>query len=85
VGIPGPHTEKIFEEYTSYAGAQDRSGAGLGLAICKMVINRHQGHIWAENTSDGALFSFVLPLRRSEPVSLTPKSREVYGTVSFGQ
>lgn len=86
VGIAAPHTEKIFEEYTSYAGSQDRSGAGLGLAICKMVIHQHQGHIWAENTSDGALFSFVLPLRRSEPVYLARQTRrEMCAAASLGQ
>ena len=40
-GIPTAHTDKIFEEYTSYSGGQDRSGAGLGLAICRMILNEH--------------------------------------------
>jgi signal transduction histidine kinase len=61
--IPREHLEKIFEEYTSYAGGKDRSGGGLGLAICRMIITAHEGRIWAENTEQGPQFSFVLPVR----------------------
>jgi len=56
------HLQSVFEEYTSYGGSQDRSGGGLGLAICKMILTAHKGRIWAENTSTGARLSFVLPL-----------------------
>ena len=65
--IPSGHLERIFEEYTSYAGGSDRSGGGLGLAICKLIIAQHDGHVWAENTESGPSFSFVLPLRRCGP------------------
>jgi signal transduction histidine kinase len=65
-GIPPEDLDRIFEEYTSYSGGQDRSGGGLGLAICRMILNRHQGQIWAETNSAGAIFSFVLPFRRRE-------------------
>lgn len=64
-GIPAAHADKIFEEYTSYGGGQDRSGGGLGLAICRMLLHRHQGRIWAESDPSGAVFSFVLPLQQS--------------------
>ena len=65
-GIPPEHLGRIFEEYTSYSGGHDRSGGGLGLAICKMILTRHQGRIWAETRPTGAVFSFVLPFRRNE-------------------
>ena len=55
------HLDKIFEEFTSYSGGQDRSGGGLGLAICRMTMRNHHGRIWAENGPAGAVFSFVLP------------------------
>ena len=55
---------RIFEEYTRYAGGSDRSGGGLGLAICRMILTRHKGRIWAESTATGAMFSFVLPLQQ---------------------
>jgi len=61
--IPSEHLGRIFEEYTSYAGGRDRSGGGLGLAICRMIISEHEGKIWAENTSAGPMISFVIPMR----------------------
>ena len=64
--IPDEHLHRIFEEYTSYAGGRDRSGGGLGLAICKMIITQHEGRVWAENHSSGPIFSFVLPTHRSK-------------------
>ena len=63
--IPPEHLQDIFEEYTSYSGGRDRSGGGLGLAICKMIITQHEGHVWAENTDAGPRFSFVLPSQRA--------------------
>jgi signal transduction histidine kinase len=64
--IPAEHIESIFEEYTSYAGGSDRSGGGLGLAICRMIVTEHEGRIWAENTPAGPRLSFVLPLPARE-------------------
>ena len=66
--IPTDHLERIFEEYVSYPNGADRDGAGLGLAICKMIVTQHEGRIWAENTSLGPVFSFVLPLSPSKPL-----------------
>jgi signal transduction histidine kinase len=60
-GIPAQHIESIFEEYTSYGGGKDRSGGGLGLAICRMIVNAHHGSIWAESGEAGTQFSVVLP------------------------
>lgn len=64
-GIPPERLNHIFEEYTSYSGPQDRSGGGLGLAICRLILNRHEGQIWADSHAEGATFSFVLPYRRA--------------------
>jgi signal transduction histidine kinase len=63
-GIATEHLSAIFEEYVSYSGGQDRSRGGLGLAICRMILNQHQGRIWAENCDSGAVFSFILPLQQ---------------------
>jgi signal transduction histidine kinase len=76
-GVPPELLSHIFEEYTSYAGSQDRSGGGLGLAICRLIMNRHQGHIWAETFESGASFSFVLPHRRAESQGNISRSRGV--------
>jgi len=65
-GVPLENLEKIFEEYTSYSGGQDRSGGGLGLAICKLILKLHQGQVWAESGEEGSRFSFVLPFAQHE-------------------
>jgi signal transduction histidine kinase len=64
--IPAGHLDHIFEEYTTYSGGRDRSGGGLGLAIVRMIVNQHDGHVWAENTEDGPMFSVVLPFHQPE-------------------
>jgi signal transduction histidine kinase len=76
--IPTEHLQRIFEEYTSYSGGKDRSGAGLGLAICRMIADQHEGRIWVENTSSGPMFSLVLPAGRSgsEPDGQTKSAEE---------
>jgi signal transduction histidine kinase len=67
LAIAQEHLDCIFEEYTSYSSGRDRSGCGLGSAICQSIIDQHEGRVWAENTSVGPMISFVLPLRRSIP------------------
>lgn len=69
--VPREHLGHIFEEYTSYGGGQDRSGGGLGLAICRMIISEHGGHVWAENTTNGPVFSFVLPTISADSAEVT--------------
>lgn len=61
-GVPVHLAEKIFEQYVSCAGGSDRSGGGLGLAICKAIVTAHDGTIWATPSDNGGRFSFVLPL-----------------------
>lgn len=62
--IPMVHLNRIFEEYSQYSGGEDRSGGGLGLAICRMIMAQHQGWVWAESGTSGAVLSFVLPFYR---------------------
>lgn len=72
--IPIEHLNDIFEEYASYSGGQDRSGGGLGLAICRMIVTQHEGRVWAENTDTGPQFSFILPTRpKAMTISAAPR------------
>jgi signal transduction histidine kinase len=61
-GVPAHLTERIFEQYVSCSSGSDRSGGGLGLAICKAIVTAHHGTIWATPSEKGGRFSFVLPL-----------------------
>lgn len=79
--VPPEHLEDIFEEYTSYSGGQDRSGGGLGLAICRMIITQHEGRVWAENTSAGPAFSFLLPI----PSGFNQNKKESHKLLEFSE
>ncbi|HEX6122348.1 MAG TPA: HAMP domain-containing sensor histidine kinase, partial [Ktedonobacterales bacterium] len=64
IGIPPEHLERIFERFhrvdTRLTRAAD--GLGLGLAICKRIIELHGGAIWAESTPGvGSTFHIMLP------------------------
>jgi two-component system sensor histidine kinase KdpD len=62
-GIPEGDRQRIFEKfYRGRSTAGQAGGAGLGLSICKGIIEAHGGRIWAVNCPDGgAAFSFTLP------------------------
>ncbi|MCC7342853.1 MAG: HAMP domain-containing histidine kinase [Bryobacterales bacterium] len=81
-GVAPEHLQNIFEEYVSYGNAGDRSGGGLGLAICKMILRAHHGEIWAETREKGTTFSFVLPFHPQEAV---PHDLEPVSSYAGGQ
>jgi PAS domain S-box-containing protein len=65
VGIPTQHREKIFRIFQRLHG-RDVPGTGIGLAICRKVIERHHGHIEVgESPYGGAAFTIVLPDREA--------------------
>jgi len=62
-GIPIAQEHHIFDKFTSFAAQQNTYGAGLGLTICRAIINVHGGTIAARNREvGGARFSFTLPI-----------------------
>jgi two-component system sensor histidine kinase KdpD len=60
--VPSADLERIFDKFYRITAADRVTGTGLGLSICKGIIEAHGGRIWAENTSDGFVFNFTLPL-----------------------
>jgi two-component system sensor histidine kinase GlrK len=62
-GVGDDHKLKIFEKFhqVKYGKKIAGQGVGLGLAICKSIVEAHQGRIWVEdNPSGGSVFSFRL-------------------------
>jgi two-component system, OmpR family, sensor histidine kinase KdpD len=65
-GIPPVDLERIFDKFYRVLGTQRNAGSGLGLAVCKGLVEAHGGHIWAENREGGgAVFRFTLPVGKS--------------------
>jgi len=66
-GIPFGEEARIFDKFYRAKPARE-GGTGLGLTICRGVVEAHGGRIWAENRSGGgALFRFSIPLPDQQP------------------
>ena len=65
MGIPATELPRLFERYyrTPQAHASGMAGSGLGLYICRGIIEAHGGRLWAESPGEGqgATFRFTLP------------------------
>jgi two-component system sensor histidine kinase KdpD len=66
-GIPPADLDRIFDKFYRTAAA-GTSGVGLGLSICRGIVQAHGGRMWAENRpGGGTVFRFVLPMAGGPP------------------
>jgi len=62
IGIPGDQLSRIFERFYQIDGSAKRKyGGTIVLSICKNVIEKHYGSIWAESDGNGSTFHILLP------------------------
>jgi two-component system sensor histidine kinase KdpD len=74
-GLAPGDEHRIFDKFYR-AGPAREGGVGLGLTICRGIVEAHGGRIWAENRpSGGAVFRFTLPLEGTQP-SVEPEKVE---------
>jgi two-component system sensor histidine kinase KdpD len=67
-GLPAGEEQRIFDKFYRVPASKSTSGVGLGLTICRAIVEAHGGRIWAENRpGGGAVFRFTLPVEGRPP------------------
>jgi PAS domain S-box-containing protein len=77
-GIPVEIQGRLFQAFVT--GSTQKRGSGLGLAFCRLVVEAHGGHIWAESEpGQGTVFKFTLPFDHEERVPNGDRLPEAHG------
>ncbi|MFW6049152.1 MAG: sensor histidine kinase, partial [Candidatus Bipolaricaulota bacterium] len=65
IGIKDRYLEKIFNVFEKLNPRDNPEGTGIGLAVCKRIVEEHKGNIWAESElAEGTTFYFTLPAKQ---------------------
>ena len=82
VGIPDQEKKRVFERFYSGKWGGDSVGTGIGLNLTKLLVELHEGHIWAENNPKGKGTRFIVQMPQAlellEDISDDKMPRAVY-------
>ncbi len=66
IGVDPDDADRIFEVFQRLHSHEEHPGTGIGLALCRRIVERHGGEIWVESEpGEGSTFSFTLPAEGS--------------------
>lgn len=75
VGFEAQYAERIFKVFERLYGRDEYEGTGIGLAICRRIVERHDGRITVESEpGQGTTFFITLPLKQTEKPALIKKN-----------
>jgi len=75
IGFEESHTDRIFSPFKRLHGRDEYEGTGMGLAICRRIVERHGGDISVESVpGDGTTFTVLLPMARAEDEAASPST-----------
>jgi signal transduction histidine kinase len=69
IGIEPQFHDRIFEVFRRLHTQEEYKGTGIGLAICRRIVKKHDGRLWlTSNPNDGTTFFFTIPRTANEPI-----------------
>jgi len=81
IGMTNEHLEHVFDEfYKADSSRHDFDSSGLGMPICKRIVERHGGKIWAESKGPGkgSTFYFTIP-KKEFIIEQQKKDKDISG------